>query len=77
MQAGSKPIARGGPASQGTAPAPSSLYDPHAPDAMILNRAQWAEGRGKLPDGRPVLPVVVDPYLASKLRPHQVCEETG
>ncbi|KXZ56939.1 hypothetical protein GPECTOR_1g847 [Gonium pectorale] len=32
---------------------------------------QWNGGRGKLREGKPVAPVVVDPFLARHLRPHQ------
>lgn len=58
----------GGPS---TPAAPPPLFDPRGPDAVVLNLAQWAEGAGKLPSGRPVVPVVVDPYIARSLRPHQ------
>ncbi|EFJ40540.1 hypothetical protein VOLCADRAFT_99672 [Volvox carteri f. nagariensis] len=32
---------------------------------------RWDGGRGRLRDGRPVVPVVIDPYLGRHLRPHQ------
>lgn len=38
---------------------------------VILNSGQYQEGAGKLPSGQPVAPVVVDPYIAKVLRPHQ------
>ena len=48
------------------------LHDPHAEGAVLLNSGQWAGGRGMLARDKPVSPVVVDPYLARHLRPHQV-----
>lgn len=43
---------------------PSPLFDPDAPGALVLNAAAAASG-GQVA-------VVVDPFLARKLRPHQV-----
>ncbi|GIL42568.1 hypothetical protein Vafri_534 [Volvox africanus] len=37
------------------------LHDPGAPGAVILNTSRWDGGRGRLRDGRPVSPVVIDP----------------
>ncbi|GIL86823.1 hypothetical protein Vretimale_15612 [Volvox reticuliferus] len=37
------------------------LHDPSGPGAVILNAGQWDGGRGRLRDGRPVAPVVIDP----------------
>lgn len=49
-------------------PAPAvSLHDPHHPEAVVLNADEWAGGQG-IKSGRPVAPVVVDPYLARHLR---------
>jgi len=42
------------------------------PGTTILNEAQWQQGSGKLPDGRPVVAVSIDPHLQRQLRPHQV-----
>ncbi|GLI69785.1 hypothetical protein VaNZ11_014483, partial [Volvox africanus] len=47
------------------------LHDPSAPGAVILNASQWDGGRGRLRDGRPVFPVVIDPYIGRHLRRHQ------
>lgn len=64
--------AGGGAGAQPAAVAAAApLFDPYAPDAVLLNGAQWDEGRGRLPNGAPVVPIVVDPYLSRKLRPHQ------
>ena len=38
-------------------------HDPNAPDAVVLQRPA---------DGAAGVPVVLDPYLATKLRPHQI-----
>ena len=54
------------------ATAPKLLHDPTAPGAIVMNAQQWAKGSGTLPDGKPVVPVVVDPHLGRYLRPHQV-----
>ncbi|PRW57845.1 DNA repair and recombination RAD54B [Chlorella sorokiniana] len=61
-------------AAAGGAPAeaPRALHDPHAEGAIILNEQQWAGGAGRLANGRPCCPVVVDPYIGRNLRPHQV-----
>lgn len=48
------------------------LHDPTAEGAVVLNSVQWAGSKGQLAPGRPVSPVVVDPYIARHLRPHQV-----
>ena len=37
---------------------------------MVLQE-QWQAGAGKLAAGQPVVPVVIDPFLARQLRPHQ------
>jgi DNA repair and recombination protein RAD54B len=63
--------AAGGGGGPSAPAAPAPLFDPRAPEAVVLNQEQWAEGAGKLPSGRPVVPVVVDPYIARSLRPHQ------
>lgn len=44
-------------------------HDPHAPGAIILNAKQWSEAGVK--GASHVTPVVVDPFVAKKLRPHQ------
>ena len=41
-------------------------HNPHAEGAIVLNESQWQRGEAK-----GVMPVVVDPHLAKKLRPHQ------
>ena len=51
---------------------PRWLHDPHADGAFVLNRQQWAGGKGQLARGRLVCPVVVDSYIGRHLRPHQV-----
>jgi DNA repair and recombination protein RAD54B len=38
---------------------------------VLLNAEQWANGSGRLSNGRAVVPVVVDPFLARHMRPHQ------
>ena len=48
------------------------LHDISQPGTVILNEEQWQRGAGKLEDGRPVVPVSIDPYLSRLLRPHQV-----
>lgn len=64
----------GAAAAAGGAPteAPRALHDPRAEGAIILNEQQWAGGAGQPAKGRPVCPVVVDPYIGRQLRPHQV-----
>ena len=46
-------------------------FDPTAPDALVLpypsHAHQWEYNKTKLP----VVDVVVDPYIANHLRPHQ------
>ncbi|KAI7843688.1 hypothetical protein COHA_002588 [Chlorella ohadii] len=64
-----RPVAGAGGA---PAEAPRALHDPHAEGAIVLNEQQWAGGTGRLAKGRPVCPVVLDPYLGRHLRPHQV-----
>ena len=46
---------------------PSWQHSPDAPGAIVVNNAQWqqAEQKGAM------VPVVVDPYIAKSLRPHQ------
>lgn len=34
------------------------LFDPTAPGAVVVNAAQWQDGKGVLPKGWPVVPVV-------------------
>lgn len=53
-------------------PRPPGVHDPAAPGAVVLNAAQWAGGSGRDSAGRPVAPVVLDPYLRRSMRPHQV-----
>ena len=48
------------------------LHDISQPGTVILNEEQWQRGAGKLEDGRPVVPVSIDPYLSRPLWPHQV-----
>lgn len=45
---------------------PKPLYDPEASDSLVLNREEWEASRDT------VYPVVVDPSLRKRLRPHQV-----
>lgn len=56
------------------APPARPMHDPHAPDAVVLNAEQWAGGAGKDEgrSGTPIIPVVLDPFLSRRLRPHQV-----
>lgn len=64
---GARALGAGGPAGGGASgggPAAAPMLDPSHPDAVLVNGAQWAGGEGRLPSGRPVVPVVVDPYLA-------------
>lgn len=42
-------------------------HNPHAEDAIILNKAQWQ----KAGETGGVCPVVVDPHVGRNLRPHQ------
>ena len=44
-------------------------HDPHAPGAIVLNEQQWSAAAAK--GATQVTPVVIDPYIAKKLRPHQ------
>ena len=44
---------------------PTPRHDPHAENALIMQRPK------KAPPGRQIVDVVVDPELARKLRPHQ------
>jgi len=53
-------------------PPPQQLHDPYAPDAVVLNAAQWNRGAGKDASGHPVAAVVLDPVLARSMRPHQI-----
>lgn len=53
----------GGRGAGGAASAQAALHDPHAANAVVLNRAQWSGGSGKLRNGRPVVPVVIDPWV--------------
>ncbi len=42
-------------------------HNPDAEGAVVLNKAQWTQAGDK----NGVTPVVVDPHIARKLRPHQ------
>lgn len=55
----------------GEPPKAHALHDPAAEGAVLLNAAQYGGGKGLLAPGRPVSPVVVDPYIGRHLRPHQ------
>ena len=46
-----------------TQQAPAPQHDATAADAIVLNESEWARGEGKDGNGRPVVAVVVDPYL--------------
>ena len=48
---------------------PKPLHDPNDPGALVLCTAAEAEALSG--DGSPGVAVVVDPYIAAKLRPHQ------
>ena len=48
---------------------PKPLHDPNDPGALVLCTAAEAEALSG--DGSPGVAVVVDPYIAGKLRPHQ------
>lgn len=50
----------------------SSLYDPYASEAVILNKKQWLNGSGKDSKGRLFAAVVLDPFLARSMRSHQI-----
>ena len=43
-------------------------HDPEAEAAVVLNRSKWQQKAAK----GEMTPVVVDPHIARKLRPHQV-----
>ncbi|KAL4434006.1 hypothetical protein ABPG75_000447 [Micractinium tetrahymenae] len=64
--------AEGAAGTAGEPPRAHALHDPAAEGAVLLNAAQYAGGKGLLAPGRPVSPVVVDPYIGRHLRPHQV-----
>lgn len=57
----------GGAVSKRLLTAAAPLHDATRTDAVVLNAAEWAGGKG-LRQGRLVTPVVVDPYLARHLR---------
>lgn len=67
-----------GAAAGGPKPAGRPLHDPSAAGAAVLNDCQWKGGAGMLAGGprggcgRPVVPVVLDPFLGRHMRPHQV-----
>ncbi|KAL6785495.1 RAD54A [Auxenochlorella protothecoides x Auxenochlorella symbiontica] len=67
-----RPVVPAGVAAQHAAvrKAPAWLHDPMAETAIVLNREQWMGSQESGASG--VRPVVVDPYLACHLRPHQV-----
>jgi len=46
---------------------PSWQHNPDAEGAVILNKTQWDQAKGS----GGVTPVVVDPHIGRKLRPHQ------
>ena len=46
---------------------PSWQHNPDAEGAVILNKTQWDQAKGI----GGVTPVVVDPHIGRKLRPHQ------
>ncbi|MEW5302035.1 MAG: hypothetical protein WDW36_004847 [Sanguina aurantia] len=72
FKAVAKPLAHG--SGQGPAPVavvPHYLHDPSAAGALVLNETQWGLGQGRMPNGRPAVPVVVDPFVCRTLRPHQ------
>ena len=46
---------------------PSWQHNPDAEGAVILNKTQWDQAKGT----NRVTPVVVDPHIGRKLRPHQ------
>ena len=52
-------------------PQPPPLHDPHSPNALVLNAAQWREGEREGGGGRRVAAVVLDPLLARSMRQHQ------
>ncbi|KIM23797.1 hypothetical protein M408DRAFT_332159 [Serendipita vermifera MAFF 305830] len=56
------------PKAKGTAP----LFDPEAPNAIVMKRPSTSHQQRFNPKNRPIVPVVLDPLLASKLRPHQI-----
>ncbi|XP_022085624.1 DNA repair and recombination protein RAD54B-like [Acanthaster planci] len=54
-----------------TKSAPKPLHDPTHPDALVMPRPSPAHQWAHNPQHHPVVDVVLDPYLSSKLRPHQ------
>ncbi|XP_038053766.1 DNA repair and recombination protein RAD54B-like [Patiria miniata] len=50
---------------------PKPLHDPTHPDALVMPRPSPAHQWAHNPAHHPVVDVVLDPYLSSKLRPHQ------
>ncbi|XP_033628194.1 DNA repair and recombination protein RAD54B-like isoform X1 [Asterias rubens] len=51
--------------------APKPLHDATQPDALVMPRPSSAHQWANNPQHLPVVDVVLDPYLTSKLRPHQ------
>ncbi|KAF8332093.1 SNF2 family N-terminal domain-containing protein [Cantharellus anzutake] len=49
----------------------SQLHDPNAPDALVMPRPDKDHEKKYNKKGAEVVPVVVDPIIAKKLRPHQ------
>eukprot|EP00775_Hariotina_reticulata_P011378 gene11378-11527_t len=48
-----------------------AMFDPNAPDALVLNAAESKDEPAQLQPRKREVPVVVDPYIAKHLRPHQ------
>lgn len=63
------PLGRSAAAKQPASTAANWQHDPRAPDAIVLNEQQWSAAAAK--GASQVMPVVIDPYIAKKLRPHQ------
>jgi DNA repair and recombination protein RAD54B len=51
---------------------PTPKFDPLAPGAIVMPRPDARQEAKLNPKGFPIVDVVVDPYIAQHLRPHQV-----
>eukprot|EP00124_Ichthyophonus_hoferi_P003086 Ihof_evm2s247 gene=Ihof_evmTU2s247 len=67
-----KPVAQKGTYEATTNLVPQPRYDPNGVGAIVLPRPSLLHQRRFNPKGRPVVDVVIDPYIACHLRSHQV-----